>query len=113
MKHVCPYCKRPMTGDMAMPPMRPRWQRIYKATLEAGPSGIHPEDLLVRMYGDNEWPTPGGPTVLRVCIHGINRMIASYGQRIVGSPRKNYRLTSTKKDELDETQKEVQSEADH
>ena len=82
MKDVCPYCKHEITEEPALPPLRPRKRRIYQAVLEAGPAGISPEDLLVRMYGETEWPTPGGPQVMRVMICEMNKALEPYGQRI-------------------------------
>lgn len=85
MKHKCPYCGGPLEKDPDLPVMRQRWMRIYKTAASAGPHGIPATDLLVRMYADEEWPTPGGNTVLRVQIHEINKRIAPYHQRIVSA----------------------------
>lgn len=89
---LCPYCKQPMNRAMSFPQMRPRKQRIYQAVLEAGPKGIAPDDLLVRMYGENEWPTPGGPAVLRVMICEMNKVLKGEGQRIKNVYRGRYSL---------------------
>lgn len=107
---LCPYCKRPMNQAMSFPPMRPRKQRIYQAVLEAGPRGIAPDDLLVRMYGDDEWPTPGGPAVLRVMICEMNKVLKSQGQRIMSVYRGRYSLVHLTED-VDV--KETHSGADH
>lgn len=92
MTVVCPYCKAPLSGKAALPPMRMRWQRIYDAVLEAGPEGISTDDLLIKMYAENEWPTPGGFTVLRVSICDINKVLKPCGQRIINAFRKRYKL---------------------
>lgn len=76
--------------------MRLRWQRIYEAVLGAGPEGISSDDLLVRMYADNEWPTPGGFVVLRVSICDMNKILKPYDQRIINAFRKRYKLINTK-----------------
>jgi hypothetical protein len=99
-----------MSGEMALPILRPRWMRIYRACLEAGADGISSEDLLVRMYADDEWPTPGGNTVMRVCIHEINQIIAERSERIINQFRGRYRLVHV---EDQDAEKEVHGEADH
>lgn len=90
MKHLCPYCKQQMSGDVTLPFLRPRKMRIYRAVLESGPEGIATDDLLARMYAEDEWPTPGGYQVLRVMICEINKVLN--GQRIVNAFRGRYRL---------------------
>lgn len=114
MTLLCPYCKQPMSGEMSIPPMRPRMMRIYKATLEAGTHGITPEDLLVRMYDDGEWPTPGGPVVLRVQICEMNKILGTVDQRIVSAHRGRYRLMSLKEagEKLSDVE-EAEAEADY
>ena len=93
MTTLCPYCKSELTGEAALPPMRDRMIRIYRTALEAGPEGIATPDLLVRMYRDDQWPTPGGFVVLRVMICEINKIINPLGQRIVNK-RGRYWLVS-------------------
>lgn len=110
MKTICPYCKQPMSLKPTVPPMRMRWQRIYQAVLEAGPDGISTDDLLVRMYADDEWPTPGGFTVLRVSICDINKRLEPYDQKIVNAFRKRYLLVNLKEQK---DAKKVQSAANH
>ena len=92
---LCPYCKTELTGEATLPRMRSRMLRIYHAVLEAGPDGISPQDLLVRMYAEEEWPTPGGGTVLRVNIHELNKIIGPQQQRIINWHRGKYRLIHT------------------
>lgn len=114
MTLLCPYCKQPLHGEMAIPPLKPRMKRIYKAMLEAGTEGITPEDLLVRMYDDGEWPTPGGPVVLRVQICEMNKALETIGQRIVSAHRGRYRLMHVETgDQENGSAQEIQSEADH
>lgn len=93
---VCPYCKSNIKKEPEIPKMSARMLRVYKAVVEAGPDGIHPQDLLVKMYAEAEWPTPGGGTVLRVQIHEINKLIGVLQQRIVGCYFGNYRIITTK-----------------
>lgn len=92
---ICPYCKGEMDG-IELPRMSGRMLRIYTAVLESGTAGISPSDLLVRMYAEEEWPTPAGGGILRVQIHEINKRIAAIHQRITNWHRGNYRLVSTK-----------------
>ena len=99
----CPYCNGEIDNEIEIPRMSARMERVYKAVLASGTGGISPQDLLVRMYAEEEWPTPGGGTVLRVQIHAINKKIASINQRITNWHRGNYRLVATK----------VQQERDH
>ena len=94
MKVLCPYCKAPMEGEAALPRLSGRNLRVYRALVAGGPEGVDTDDLLVSMYDDDEFPTPGGPTVLRVQICDINKKIAPMNQRIVNWHRKRYRLTS-------------------
>jgi DNA-binding winged helix-turn-helix (wHTH) protein len=90
---LCPYCKQPIDSEVAnLPRMSERRLRIFKTLLEAGPEGITRDDLLVRMYDEDEWPTPGGTTVLRVNIHEINRLIAPQNLYIEGRRMGGYRL---------------------
>lgn len=113
MKIVCPYCKQEMTGEVALPPLRPRWQRIYDALLQAGPQGMKPEDLQVRMYAEDEFPTPGGATVLRVSICDMNKKLRGFRQQIINWHRGCYRLVSTKEQESEEIKAKAQQETDH
>lgn len=101
MKPKCPYCGKFMDKDIVLPPMSARTLRVYRAVAAAGDNGIMAKDLLVRMYDDEEWPTPGGPTVLRVQICELNKILADYNQRIVGRRTAGYRLTTFKKDHND------------
>lgn len=94
-----------MNKDIELPPMSARTLRVYKNVAAAGDKGIMPKDLLVRMYDDDEWPTPGGSTVLRVQICELNKVLAEYDQRIVGRRTAGYRLTSLKKDHNDRQSK--------
>lgn len=113
MKLVCPYCNQPVAGlPLTIPVMRYRWRRVYLAVVKAGVEGIETEDLLVRMYADDEMPTAGGWTVLRGVVHGINKLIEPepYRQRITGWPRGRYRLVSLR--EVEDVAKEVQSQGD-
>lgn len=72
---TCPYCHN-QTDEPAPPPLlRPRKMRVYHAVVQSGTDGITPEDLLVRMYADDEMPTPGGPQVLRVMISEMNKVL--------------------------------------
>lgn len=104
---ICPYCKGPLSEEAALPPMRPRWKRIYDAVVAAGPNGISTEDLLVRMYADDEMPTPGGFTVLRVSICEINKVLRATGQKVINAYRGCYRLIAT-----EEIKREAQSQAE-
>lgn len=88
----CPYCGGELHGEAAIPPMSQRQLRIYKSVVAAGSEGIAMNDLIPRMYADNQWPTPGAWTVLRVQVHAINRLIGNLNQRISGNKRGAYRL---------------------
>lgn len=103
MKRSCPYCGGPLSGDAVLPKMSGRALRIYKTLVAAGPAGVKTPDLLVRMYAEEEWPTPGGNTVLRVQVHNLNKILASHGQHIVwhseyGRKDGGYRLISTEQE---------------
>lgn len=102
---TCPFCKQGMDDVVDIPRMSARMERVYRAVVESGPAGIDPKNLLVKMYADEEWPTPGGGTVLRVVIHDINERISSINQRITNWHRGNYRLVKIKE--------EIQQAADH
>lgn len=86
---LCPYCKSPLKGKQAFPILPPRQLRIYDAVVAAGRDGLFKEDLLKILYDGKKIP-PGGPIVLRVTIHELNKAIKSLDQRIVG--RHGYRL---------------------
>lgn len=94
MKPKCPYCGQRMDKDIELPPMSARKIRVYKTVAAAGDKGIMSNDLLVRMYDDDEWPTPGGGVVLRVQVCELNKILAGYNQRIVGRRSNGYRLTT-------------------
>lgn len=102
---VCPYCKGKISNEPELPRLSARMVRIYEAVLRAGTAGISPSDLLVRMYAEEEWPTPAGSGIMRVQIHEINKRIASINQRITNWHRGNYRLVQIKE--------EVQQERHH
>lgn len=85
-----------MSGIAPIPQMSVRMQRVYDAVAGAGPKGIPTNDLIARMYGHDEWPTPGGCVVIRVQVCYINKLIAPLNQRIVGKRGIGYRLISTK-----------------
>jgi hypothetical protein len=106
MTVICPYCKAPLKGEATLPRLSGRNLRVYRALVAAGPEGIESDELLVQMYDDDEYPTPGGPTVLRVQIHDINRKIAGTKQRIINWHRKRYRLVSVKESRNGKTVKE-------
>lgn len=95
IKYKCPYCGQETEKALHLE-LKQRERRIYNAVLNAGDKGISPQDLLVRMYADDEWPTPGGPVVLRVQIHYLNNILKQYGQHIDGDKSHGYRLVSTK-----------------
>lgn len=99
MTEICPFCKEPMPAFTRIPLLHPRKQRIYNAVAGAGREGIDSEDLLVRMYADDEMPTPGGMQVLRVKIHEINKAIAVLNQRIVSAFRGRYVLKEIGREE--------------
>jgi hypothetical protein len=67
--------------------------RIYDAVVAAGKAGVSSANLLAIFYGDKK-PPPGGPIVLRVNIHELNKVLADNNQRITG--RQGYRLASLK-----------------
>ena len=113
MKAICPYCKAPLTGEAALPRLTARHLRIYKALVAGGPEGVDTDELLVQMYDDDEFPTPGGPTVLRVQIHYINKKIASTGQRIMNWHRKKYRLVAIEESENGKAAEEKKLSPDH
>ena len=111
---LCPYCKQPIDSDIAnLPRMSARRFRIFKTLLDAGSEGMARDDLLVRMYDEDEWPTAGGETVLRVHIHELNKLLAPQRMYIEGRRMGNYRLVHVHgEDDEAQAQKEVQSEAD-
>lgn len=98
----CPYCGTEIEGTLALPLMSLRKKRILDAVTKAGRAGIKSDDLLVRMYGDDEWPTPGGPIVLRVQINYLNKILAPHGKRIRGIKGLGYFLISTREQESDD-----------
>jgi hypothetical protein len=95
---VCPYCKGKISDEPELPRLSARMARIYRAVAAAGEKGISPSDLLVRMYADEEWPTPAGAGIMRVQIHEINKRIQSINQHITNWHRGNYRLVQIKEE---------------
>ena len=96
---LCPYCKQPSASDIAnLPRMSARRFRVFRALLDAGSEGIARDDLLVRMYDTDEWPTPGGETVLRVHIHELNKILEPQRMFIEGRRMGNYRLVHLHED---------------
>ena len=78
---LCPYCKRPLKGDLAVPHLSKRQRIVYNAVVESSGEGARRDDLLKAIGSVG----PGGPIVLRVQVHEINKKIAAIKQRIKGS----------------------------
>lgn len=77
----CPYCRQPLDGMVAIPPMSGRQRTIYDAVTQAGNAGIRTTELvkLIDSIG------PGGGVVLRVQVHELNKKLKVIRQRIKGS----------------------------
>ncbi len=78
---ACPYCRQPLKGDLALPRMSGRQQRIYEAVVKAGNKGIETERL-VKVIDSNG---RGAGIVLRVQVHELNKKLQSVKQRIKGA----------------------------
>ena len=92
---VCPYCKTPLKGEAALPEMSQRQDVIYDSLAGAGHKGMSKDDLLRCIYSDDDIP-PGGPIVMRVQIHEINKKLKPLHQRIIAKRGFGYVLISTK-----------------
>ena len=88
---LCPWCRRELEGDMAIPAMSWRRSRIYEAVAAAGRKGIKPKELEVLMYRDGR-PKRSANGVLRVQVHEINKLIKPLGQHIRGSRDIGYHM---------------------
>ncbi len=81
MTTSCPYCHQKLTGAIALPRMSGRQRAIYDAVAKAANIGIKTERL-VDLIDSNG---PGGPVVLRVQVHELNKKLTEVKQRIRGS----------------------------
>ena len=93
MTRRCPYCGGELNGELALPPMSIRQKVIYDAVVNSGGSYVTTEAIKEKVYGETE-PPKGADIVMRVQIHGLNRILAPLNMRVRGYRGRGYKLVS-------------------
>ena len=94
MTAKCPYCGTELAHNPLLPQMSERRLKVYRAVAAGGHDGISKGDLATAIFG-NDPPPQSIHIMLRVLVHGINRILRDFnGQKIVSNRRGGYYLIS-------------------